>query len=239
MSSSRFSRPWSMGNGGGATSTSFSTTSRPTRPRRSRPSWLGIRGCICISRRRTAPGSIKWNCGLPRSSAMSLPEASSRRSPTSSERSSGTFATTTVKPHPFTGPMQIPRVESPERCTNDEDSPLVMATDSSLPAGSFVAVCMVTILFTICTRERATCIPRSTIQPCRNRDCRRPVRRWSGCGLQVLLGSAPAEKQFQMFLDSTLGAVGRKASQPAARKPRTAQALDDVWTAPHESPDQP
>jgi hypothetical protein len=31
----------------------------------------------------------------------------------------------------------------------------------------------------------------------------------------------------------------RQSSQPAAPEPRAAQAHDDVWTAPHESPDQP
>jgi hypothetical protein len=31
----------------------------------------------------------------------------------------------------------------------------------------------------------------------------------------------------------------RESGQPAARKPRPAQARHDIWTAPHQSPDQP
>jgi transposase len=82
QNSSAFCRQSSRPSLGAASCTSLWTISRPTRRRRSGAFWWRIRPSSSTTRRPIRPGSIKWNSGSRRSSAMSPREASSRPSPT-------------------------------------------------------------------------------------------------------------------------------------------------------------
>src|SRR4030095_15908431 len=93
-------------------STSSPIISPPTKPRRWRNSLLVIPTFICILPRRIPPGSIKSNCGSPRSSAMSSREGFSPRSRTWIKNSCATSVNTTKNPKPLNGSTSIQPVES-------------------------------------------------------------------------------------------------------------------------------